>query len=214
MAPVQPKKPVGGAYGIFLNENRPKFQKACTGQTAAAVAKMAGEEWKKLSPSDKKPYEKKAEEAKATFEKEMQAFLDAGGVKEKGARALRTEKRKEKEGKKAKKHPDAPKRPQAAFGQYMAKNRETIKAQLPAGHKITDVTKKASELWGKLSDAEKKPYDDMFKKASEEYKKAMEEWKKTHAADAAEEEEDEDEEEEEEEEDEKPAAKKARKAGA
>merc|ERR1719191_325376 len=102
MAPTQPKKPVGGAYGIFLAENREKFTKACAGQKASAVAQMAGAEWKKLADAAKKPYEKKAEEVKATYEKELQAFKDAGGVLQKGILAQRTEKRKEKEGKKKK----------------------------------------------------------------------------------------------------------------
>merc|ERR1712232_1385794 len=108
-----------------------------------------------------------------------------------------------------KKDPNAPKRPGGgAYGQWLNANRDEIKKQLPAGHKITDVTKKASELWGKLTAAEKKPYEDKFQKLNDEYKKAMEEWKKTAGADA------EDDAEEEEEEVEKPAAKKARTAGA
>merc|ERR1712232_1218494 len=136
--------------------------------------------------------------AKAKYEKDLAAFLAAGGVVEKGTRAKATEKRKEKEGKK-KKDPNAPKRPAGgAYGQWLNANRDAIRKQLPADHKITDVTKKASELWGKLSAAEKKPFEEKFQKLNEEYKKAMEEYKKTHAD--ANDEEDEDEEEEEEEE--------------
>jgi len=211
MAPVQPKRPAGGAYGIFMNENREKFTKLCAGQRATAISQMGGAEWKKLSDAAKKPYEEKYVAAKATYEKDLEAFKAAGGVLEKGLRAQRTEKRKEKEGKK-KKDPNAPKRPAGgAYGQYLAANRDSIKKQLPAGHKITDVTKKASELWGKLTESEKKPYEQKFQKLNEEYKKAMAEYK---AANGGGEEEDEDDEEEEEEEEEAPVSKKSRKAGA
>jgi len=39
----QPKRPVGGAYGIFLTEKRAEFMKACAGKQASAVSKMAGD---------------------------------------------------------------------------------------------------------------------------------------------------------------------------
>merc|ERR1719265_1362368 len=90
--PNAPKKPAGGAYGQFLAEKRPEFMKKCAGQPATAVSKMAGEAFKKLSDAQKKPYEQKYEAAKAKFEKDMAAFLAAGGEKQKGAAALRTEK--------------------------------------------------------------------------------------------------------------------------
>merc|ERR1711959_172402 len=156
---------------------------------------------RKLSDKEKEPYQKKYEEAKAKFEKDMAAFLASGGVKQKGAAALRSEKRKAKEGKK-KKDPNAPKKPSGGgYGAFLKENREKIVKTLPAGHKITDVAKAAGEQWKALPAAAKKPYEDKYAKAMVEFRKAMEEYKKTHGAD-----EDEDEEEE------KP--KKARKAGA
>eukprot|EP00929_Paragymnodinium_shiwhaense_P106259 TRINITY_DN7150_c0_g1_i4.p2 TRINITY_DN7150_c0_g1~~TRINITY_DN7150_c0_g1_i4.p2 ORF type:complete len:219 (-),score=99.28 TRINITY_DN7150_c0_g1_i4:312-968(-) len=218
MALSQPKKPVGGAYGIFLSENRPKFAKATEGQRASAVSKMAGEAWKKLSEAEKKPYQAKFVEAKAAYEKALAAFLAGGGTVEKGIRAQRTEKRKAKEGKKAKKDPDAPKKPAGgAYGRFLADKRADIVKSLPAGHKITDVTKKAGEMWKGLTEAAKQPYEEKYKQMQEEYKSAMEEYKKTKGAEADadnDENEDDNEEEEEEEEPEKPVSKKSRKAGA
>ena len=74
MALVQPKRRAGGAFGVFSNEMRPEFSKACQGQPVSAVSKMASQEWKKL----------KYELAKAQFDKDMTAFLESGGVKSKG----------------------------------------------------------------------------------------------------------------------------------
>jgi hypothetical protein len=214
----QPKKPVGGAYGIFLSEKRPEYVKKTAGQAASVVSKMAGEAWKKLSDAQKAPYQKKYEETKKQFDKDMAAFLEAGGEKVKGVLAQRAEKRKAKEGKgKKQKDLNAPKKPcGGAYGVFLAENRAAITKTLPAGHKITDVSKAAGAQWNALSDADKKPFQDKFLKKMEEYKAAMEEYKSKNA-DAEDEEEDEDDEEgeeEEEEEEQEPPAKKIRKAGA
>ena len=181
MAMEQPKKPVGGAYGIFLTEKRPEFTKACQGQKASAISTMAGEAWKKLSDAEKKPYQKTYEGVKTKFDTDMAAFLAAGGEKVKGSRALRSEKRKAKEGKsKKKKDPNAPKKPcGGAYPVFLAENRESIVKSLPKGHKMTDVAKAAGEQWKKLSAKAKKPYEDKYLKKKEEYEAAMIEYKKT-----------------------------------
>merc|ERR1712054_126069 len=147
----------------------------CQGQKASAVSQMGGEAWKKVSQKEKDAYQKKYEQAKAKFEKDMEAFKAAGGEVAKGIRALRNEKRKEKEGKK-KKDPNAPKRPQSAYSIFMSENREAILKSLPAGaNPITDVAKKAGEQWKALSTAAKKPYEKKAEKQKAEYLKAMEE---------------------------------------
>merc|ERR1712146_878603 len=111
------------------------------------------------------------------------------------------------------KDPNAPKKPAGgAFGVWLAENRASITKSLPAGHKITDVTKAAGEQWKKLSDATKKPYEEKFQKKQAEYKAALEEYKKTLGEDA--EEEEEEDQDEEKEETPEPPAKKGRKAGA
>ena len=218
MAVVQPKKPVGGAYGVFMGEKRPEYTKACAGQTASAIATMAGSEWKKLTEAQKVPYQKKYETNKVQFDKDMAAFLKGGGVIEKGLAAQRSEKRKEKDGKK-KKDPNAPKRPAGgAYGAFLAANREKIVKGLPKDHKMTDVAKAAGVQWKALAEAAKEPYEATYQKKQAEFLAAMAEYKKAHP-DAADD--DEAEEEEDEEEEEKPAPKeeaapkkKARKAGA
>merc|ERR1712136_112568 len=137
--------------GVFVGEKRAEFQKACEGKGVSEVSKMAGEEWKKLSEQDRKPYQKKYEAAKQQYDQDLATFLANGGAKEKGAAALRKDAMKLKESKKASKDKDAPKRPAGgAYGQFLAEKREEIKKSLPAGHSITDVTKKAGEMWQSL----------------------------------------------------------------
>jgi hypothetical protein len=178
MALEQPKKPVGGAYGIFLTEKRPEYTKACEGQKASAISTMAGKAWKELSDSQKKPYEEKYIIAKAKFEKDMEAFLGAGGEKTKGVAALRKEKRDAKEGKKAKdKDPNKPKAPAGGgYGVFMAENRAKIAESLPKDHKMTDVAKEAGAQWKALSEAAKKPYEATYAKKRSEYLEAMQEY--------------------------------------
>jgi len=195
MAAVQPKKPVGGAFGVFTNEKRPEFMKACQGQPVSAVSKMAGEAWKELSDADKEPYQKKYEENKAIYEKEMAEFLASGGVKTKGAAALRSEKKAAKAEKLAKKDLDAPKKPAGGgYGRYLAEKRDEIKAMLPADHKITDVAKKAGELWKALSEQDKEKYQAEFAKAMEKYSAEFAAYKESKKSEAVEEDKAEDEE--------------------
>merc|ERR1712060_508772 len=112
----------------------------------------------------KAPYQKKYEELKAKFDKDMAAFLEAGGVKEKGVTAQRAEKRKAKEEKRAKKDPNAPERPAGgAYGVFLAENRAKIVSSLPKDHKITDVAKAAGLQWKALSDSAKTPYEEKYK---------------------------------------------------
>lgn len=177
----QPKKPAGGGFGVFVAEKRPEFQQACAGQPVTAVTKMAGEQWKKLSEAEQAPYKQKYEANKAKYETDMAAFLAGGGEKAKGAAALRTEKRKAKEGKKTK-DPDQPKKPAGgAFGVFLEENRSKIVASLPAGHKITDVSKAAGVQWKALSEGDRKPYDDKYLVKKEAYTKAMEAYKASNA---------------------------------
>ena len=181
--------------GQFMNEKRAEFQKELSGQRASEVAKLGGERWKKLSDEEKAVYQKKYDAVKAKYDKDMAAFEEAGGVREKISR-------KGKDGKvKAKKarDPHAPKRPVGgAYGIYLAENREAIIKSLPKDHKITEIGKAAGAQWRALSEEAKNPYQQKFLQKQEEYKAAMEEYKKTHGPDVAEEDEEEEEEQEEE----------------
>ena len=51
------------------------------------------------------------------------------------------------------------KKPVKGFFKFLGEKREEIKKSLPKDHKVTDVGKKAGELWRKMSANEKKKYD-------------------------------------------------------
>ena len=57
-----PKKPVGGAYGIYFNENRVEITKEAPGLGFAGfggAAKVASSRWKSMSEADKQLYQDK-----------------------------------------------------------------------------------------------------------------------------------------------------------
>jgi len=172
--PNAPKRPLS-AYFLFAGDVRDSVVDSISGDfNIGKVGKKIGQMWKNLSNAKKAPYQKKYEEAKAKFDTDMAAYLEAGGEK-----ASPKRKRKEMDGKK-KKDTNAPKKPVGgAYGIFLAENREAIVKSLPEGHKITDVTKAAGEQWKGLSDEAKKPFQEKYEKKTEEFKAAMVEYEKT-----------------------------------
>ena len=92
-----------------------------------------------------------------------------------------------------------PKKPAGgSFGVFLNENRAKIVASLPAGHKITDVSKAAGAQFKLLSEEAKKKYEATYQKKKADYEKAMKEYKaaQPNDNDADEDEDDDDEEEE------------------
>jgi len=76
------------------------------------------------------------------------------------------------------KDPNAPKKAQSAYMQWMAAERPSIlKAHPDFG--LTDVAKEAGARWGKMTDAKKAPWIKKSTKAKAKYTAAMEKYKKT-----------------------------------
>ncbi|CAH0398245.1 unnamed protein product [Chilo suppressalis] len=88
-------------------------------------------------------------------------------------------KRKEKT-KKREKDANAPKRPATAFMLWLNENRKKIVDENP-GIKVTEIAKKAGELWRDMND--KKEWEEKASKAKEEYAEAMKKYKDSGAAD-------------------------------
>ena len=79
--------------------------------------------------------------------------------------------------------PDAPKRPASAYMLWLNDNRAAIKDELLTTNpdaKITDVTKRAGELWKSLSDDEKAPFQTASEELRAKYHEAMKAYKPNH----------------------------------
>ena len=72
--PKGPKR-AASAYNFFLSENREKIKaKMPEGATFAEISAEVGKQWKALSATKKKPYEKKANTDKERYQKEVEAM--------------------------------------------------------------------------------------------------------------------------------------------
>ena len=171
-----PKKPVAGAYGVFLAANREAIKKTLPADHKITdVAKAAGTQWAAVSDTEKMPYQMQYDANVVAYKKAMEeglyaVFKAGGGVMEKKRKRL------EEAAKMKEKDSNSPKKPVGgAYGIYLAANREAIKKALPADHKITDVAKAAGTKWAAVSDTEKMPYQRQYDANVAAYKKAMEE---------------------------------------
>merc|ERR1712232_863968 len=128
-----------------VQANRDSVQKELGVKDFGPVTKALSARWKAVSAADRAVYDKQAADAKAQYDKDLAAFVAAGGVK--GAK--RKEKKDDKDAKaakKARKEADVasgkPKKPAGgAYGCYVARHRNEIQASLPAGAKVTAVSK-------------------------------------------------------------------------
>jgi hypothetical protein len=189
----QPKRPQN-AYWLFLAENREKFEKLLPdgAKKGPGVAKVAGDKWKALTDKDRKPYEDKAAELKANFEKNMAKFVAAGGEVQK---RIQKNSNAESKRQKAAKNPNKPKRPQNAYWLFLAENRQDFENLVPEGvKKGPGVAKVAGDKWKALSAEKRKVFDVKAAALREEYIAAMEKYKSENPDAADEEEEGEEEE--------------------
>ncbi|XP_053307153.1 FACT complex subunit SSRP1 [Spea bombifrons] len=85
--------------------------------------------------------------------------------------------RKKAEGKKQK-DPSAPKRPMSAYMLWLNASREKIKSENP-GISITDLSKKAGEIWKTMTREKKEEWDRKAEEAKRDYEKAMKEYKES-----------------------------------
>jgi len=160
---TQPKRPAS-SYMLWLTENRKKIVDKLGTANVAAVGKAAGQEWTGLSAAQKKKFEKKASELKAKYAAAMEEFIAKGGVK-KTSRKRSTSKMA--------KDPNAPKRPPSAYLLWLTENRAKIVADLPKGHKPTEVMTEGGARWRKATAEQKKEYETRAAKLKEEYTASM-----------------------------------------
>ncbi|XP_059202744.1 FACT complex subunit SSRP1a [Centropristis striata] len=92
-------------------------------------------------------------------------------VKEKKERKPRKEKKKQKD-------TGGPKRPMSAYMLWLNSSRERIKSENP-GISITEISKKAGEMWRQLGKDEKEEWDTKAGEAKRQYDKAKKEYKES-----------------------------------
>ncbi|KAK7195487.1 high mobility group protein tdp-1 [Novymonas esmeraldas] len=147
-------------YIIFVNESREKVKAENPDMKNTELLAEMGNLWKKISEAEKNRFQKLADEDKKRHEREMAAYLARGGA------VIKRGSKSSKAGKKAKKEkdPNAPKRALTAYF-FFASDFRTKHANIPAKQQMTE----AGAAWGKLSEAEKKPYEELAAKDKRRY---------------------------------------------
>merc|ERR1712232_978406 len=114
--------------------------------------------------------QKALQEKKTEKKEEKQAKQDkeAERAKLKEEKQIGREKRQCKAAVKAVEKDEKLKRPLSAYFTWLNENRARI-ASIVGAKGGAELTKKASEMWNKLSEKEKKPYEDQAKKEKEAY---------------------------------------------
>ena len=85
----EPKKPLN-PYFLFVQEKKEQFIAEADGNYKTGIS-LAASAYKELSDDAKQPFESKAKEMRDQYEKDMQAFLDAGGTKKPRSRKANDE---------------------------------------------------------------------------------------------------------------------------
>ncbi|XP_046582983.1 FACT complex subunit SSRP1-like [Haliotis rubra] len=112
-------------------------------------------------------------EAEARREKKKEKREKKEKKKSKSAKTVKEGRRKRRS--KKDRDPNRPKRAQSAYFLWLNESRESIKTEFP-GLSITELSKKAGEMWRDMTDKSK--WEALAEEAKKEYQAAMEEYKK------------------------------------
>jgi len=174
-----PKKPAMGSYFMWCNDNREvvmgEVRKKCDAEgkkfDVTEVGKTLAERYKvQCTDEQKKVYSAKSEILKKDFAEKMAAWKETEQYAEYiKAKELFNKKSNGRKEKKELKEAGQPNKPKTAYLFFVNENRPEVTAQLRKEHgdgfKIGMVAGRSAELWKKMSDQDKIPYE---KKAAEE----------------------------------------------
>eukprot|EP00913_Durusdinium_trenchii_P024144 g22671.t1 len=76
---AKPPKSAPSAYQLFVQEKRPALQSA--GKSMQEVAKELTTTWRSLTVEEQKPFEERADKAKAFYEEQLEAYRSSPGYK-------------------------------------------------------------------------------------------------------------------------------------
>uniref|UniRef100_A0A8C2XNW2 FACT complex subunit SSRP1 n=1 Tax=Cyclopterus lumpus TaxID=8103 RepID=A0A8C2XNW2_CYCLU len=106
---------------------------------------------------------------------------DNDGSKKKVKKPKVVKEKKERKPRKEKKPREGPKRPMSAYMLWLNASRERIKSENP-GISITEISKKAGEMWRQLGKDDKEEWDTKAAEAKRQYDKAKKEYKDSVAS--------------------------------
>mmetsp|Transcript_35233 Transcript_35233/g.41560 ORF Transcript_35233/g.41560 Transcript_35233/m.41560 type:complete len:198 (-) Transcript_35233:194-787(-) len=171
-----PNAPKGAktAYIYFCDQTRAELKVDEPELTFGEVGKKLGSLWGALDQKSKAPFVKQAAADKARFDEEMADYTPPDQDSD-------DEDEKKSGKKKAKKDPNAPKRPMSSYFLWIAEVRESLKAKHPDAS-LGEFSKILGAKWKTLSDREKAPFVEQAATAKENYTEALKRYKGGGAA--------------------------------
>jgi len=159
-APGAPKR-FKSSYILFFMAQREEIKRELGSKASVGeISKRSSEKWRRLTPEDKKIWEEKAAADKQRYKLEKAQYTGPWQIP----------------WKRAKKDPDAPKRPMSAFLYYSQQKRSLIKQQNP-GLKNTEISRVLGQMWKNAAPEERTPHIDHEKAEREKYKAQMALWR-------------------------------------
>jgi len=162
--PNAPKKNMS-AYMFFSNVKRKELKKSRPDLKFGDIARAISVEYKKLSPDELKEFEDMAKADKRRYAKDMEGYTPPP----------KSEKSEKTPTKKAKKDPNAPKKPMTSFMYYSTENRSRVKKENPDAS-FGEIAKIIGLKFRELDGEELKKYTSKASADKERYRKAMEKY--------------------------------------
>ena len=128
------------------------------------LLKIFASAWKSLSEKEKAYWDEEARNDKVRFVQEKAAYDGPWNLPKR----------------RAKKDPEAPKRPMSAFLKFSKTRRKKVKEENPDVSN-TDVSRLLGEIWRNASEAEKAPYVEAEIVERNKYKEVMKDWREEKA---------------------------------
>lgn len=179
-----PSRPKSG-YFLFSDEKRPSVMDKIksSGQVfnVRLVGSTLGDMWKALSDAEKEPYNKKATELKAQYEKDLEAFKNSDAYKKYvHDDALHRKKKADKKAVVAAKESGMPKKPLSGYMLFQMDVRdECVKEAGTGSVKVLGPIVKTK--WDALGDEKKAEYNEKYVVNKKKYEEDYAAWLETDA---------------------------------
>jgi len=161
------------SFMFFANDKRAGLRLANPELKITQIGKRLGELWHEITPEDKKRYEAMHTSDLERYKKEMETYVPPASDSSDDTSA----KKRRRKQKVDENQPKQPKRAMSSFMFFSNEKRGEVKLQYP-DLKVTDISKKLSEIWKQFTADDKKRYEDMQAADKERYRKEMEEHQK------------------------------------
>lgn len=179
--PNMPKRPTT-AFLYFTADKRAEVKEANPGIKVTDVSKKIGEMWRALDDAGKAPYAEKASTDRARWKEEMEAYEPPAPEPVAISAAVVEGGSTERKSKRAKKDPNAPKRPPSAYLLFSTGRRQSFVDANP-GMKFTELSKVIGAAWRELSDADREEFESAAAAKKAAYVDALEQYNTSKAAD-------------------------------